>query len=58
MPPPLRLERPILMALCLIALVGVAWRAFGIIGWLGVGTLGLFVAIRVDLESDRPVGRR
>lgn len=59
MPPPRRLERPILMALCLVALVGLAWLAFGIVGWLGVGTLGLFVlfvAIRVDLESDRPVG--
>jgi hypothetical protein len=59
MPPPRTLERPILAAACLIALGGLAWLAFGIVSWLGVGTLGLFVlfvAIRVDLERDRPVG--
>jgi len=49
----------ILAGLCLAGLAGLAWLAFGIVGWLGVGTLGLFVvfiAIRVDLEGDRPIG--
>ncbi|KRE13897.1 hypothetical protein ASE63_17980 [Bosea sp. Root381] len=59
MPPPRRLERMVMAGLCLVGLSGLAWLAFGIVGWLGVGTLGLFVlfvAIRVDLEADRPVG--
>lgn len=59
MPPPRTPEGTILTGVCLIALAGLAWLAFGIVGWLGVGTLGLFVlfvAIRIDLERDRPVG--
>lgn len=59
MRPPRRLEGSILAGLCLMALAGIAWLAFGIVGWLGVGILGLFVlfiAVRVDLENDRPVG--
>jgi hypothetical protein len=59
MRPPRRPERLVMTAVCLAGLVGLAWLAFGIVGWLGVGTLGLFVlfvAIQVDLEADRPVG--
>ena len=59
MRPPRRPERLVMTAVCLAGLGGLAWLAFGIVGWLGVGTLGLFVlfvAIRVDLEADRPGG--
>lgn len=59
MPPPRNNERMVMIALAAIALVGLAYCALSAIGWLGVGILGLlvlFVALRVELEGDQPVG--
>ncbi|WP_157733037.1 hypothetical protein [Bosea sp. AS-1] len=46
----------VLSAAALLVLAALAWRAAG---WFGVGLLGLlvlFIAVRVDLEGDRPIG--
>jgi hypothetical protein len=59
MPPPRNHERLVMTALAAIALVALAYFAWSAIGWFGVGLLGLlvlFVALRVELEGDRPVG--
>lgn len=59
MPPPRNRERMVMIALVAIGLLGLAYLAWGMIGWFGVGMLGLlvlFVALRVELEGDRPVG--
>lgn len=59
MPPPRNRERMVMIVLAAIGLVGIAYFAWSAIGWLGVGLLGLlvlFVAVRVELEGDRPVG--
>lgn len=59
LPPPRRAEGPILSAICSILLLGLAYLAWQAAGWIGVGILGLFVlfvAIRFDLEANRPVG--
>lgn len=59
MPPPRNNERMVMIALAAVGLVGLAYLAWSAIGWLGVGLLGLlvlFVALRVELEGDRPVG--
>ncbi|WP_173046683.1 hypothetical protein [Bosea sp. ANAM02] len=48
-----------MIALAAIGLTGLAYLAWSAIGWFGVGMLGLlvlFVALRVELEGDRPVG--
>jgi hypothetical protein len=56
MPPPRNRERGVMIALATIGLVGLAYLAWRAIGWFGVGLLVLFVALRVELEGDRPVG--
>lgn len=59
MPPPRNRERMVMIALVAISLLGLAYLAWDAIGWFGVGMLGLlvlFVALRVELEGDRPVG--
>lgn len=59
MPPPRNRERLVMTALAAIALLGLAYFAWSAIGWFGVGMLGLlalFIALRVELEGDRPVG--
>ena len=59
MPPPPNHERMVMSVLAAIALIGLASFAWSAIGWFGVGLLGLlvlFVALRVELEGDRPVG--
>lgn len=48
-----------MIALATLGLVGLAYFAWSAVGWLGVGLLGLlvlFVALRIELEGDRPVG--
>ncbi|WP_454656848.1 hypothetical protein [Bosea beijingensis] len=48
-----------MIALIAIGLLGLAYLARSAIGWFGVGMLGLlvlFIALRVELEGDRPVG--
>ena len=53
---PERLVLTVLSAAALLVLAALAWRAAG---WFGVGLLGLlvlFIAVRVDLEGDRPIG--
>lgn len=52
-------ERQVWTAVCGVMLVGLALLAWQALGGLGVGLLGLlilFVAIRVELEGDSPVG--
>lgn len=59
MPPPRNHERMVMAALAAIALVGLSYLAWRAIGWFGVGLLGLlvlFIAVRVELEGNRPVG--
>lgn len=59
MPPPRSLERPVWSAVCIAVLLGLAWLALAGLGWFGVGLLGLFVAfvaVRFELEGNRPVG--
>lgn len=61
MPPPRSFERLALVVVCVLALLGLAWLALQAIGWFGVGLLGLFiafVAIRFELEENRPVGHQ
>ena len=61
MPPPGNRERLILTAISVVALLGLAWLAWSAVGWFGVGLLGLlvlFIAVRVDLEGNRPVGHQ
>lgn len=56
--PPNR-ERQVWTAVCAVLLVGLAVLAWKALAGLGVGLLGLlvlFVAIRVELEGDRPIG--
>lgn len=58
-PPPRRREGPILAMICGAVLLGFAYLAWQAAGGLGVAILGLFtlfVAIRFDLEGNRPVG--
>lgn len=58
-PPPRSREGPILAAICGAVLFGLAYLAWQAAGGLGVAILGLFtlfVAIRFDLEGNRPVG--
>lgn len=59
MSPPRSRERLVLIGLSAVALLMLALLAWRVIGWLGVGILGLFVlfiAVRVELEGDRPIG--
>ena len=59
MPPPPNHERMVMSVLAAIALIGLASFAWSAIGWFGVGLLGLlvlFLAVRVELEDNRPVG--
>jgi hypothetical protein len=59
MPPPRNRERQVLTAICIVALLGLAWMGWQALGGLGVGILGLlvlFVAVRVELEGNGPVG--
>ncbi len=59
MPPPRNRERQVLTAICVVALLGLAWMGWQALGGLGVGILGLlvlFVAVRVELEGNGPVG--
>ncbi len=59
MPPPRNRERMAMIALAAIGLTGLAYLAWSAIGWFGVGMLGLlvlFLAVRVELEGNRPVG--
>jgi|GEM_PF-999772 len=61
MPPPRNREHMVMIVLAAIGLIGIAYFAWSAIGWLGVGLLGLlvlFVALRVELEGDRPVGHQ
>lgn len=58
-PPPRRPEGPLLAAACGAALIVLAYLAWQAAGGLGVGVLGLFtlfVAVRFDLEGNRPIG--
>ena len=59
MPPPRNREREILAGLGALGLVGAACLAWRAVGWFGVGLLGLlvlFIAVRVELEGNRPIG--
>lgn len=59
MPPPPDRERLVLIVAGAAALIGLAWLGWQLLGGLGVALLGLlvlFVAVRVELEGDRPVG--
>lgn len=61
MPPPRSRERTVMIALAAIGLTGLAYLAWSAIGWFGVGLLGLlilFLAVRVELEDNRPVGHQ
>ncbi|RDJ21332.1 hypothetical protein DWF00_13535 [Bosea caraganae] len=58
-PPPSRPEGPILAAICGGVLFGFAALAWQAAGGIGVGILGLlvlFIAVRFDLEGNRPIG--
>lgn len=59
LPPPRRAEGPVLSVICSALLLGLAYLAWQAAGWIGVGILGLFtlfVAVRIDLEGNRPIG--
>lgn len=59
MQPPRNRERDILLALGAIGLLGLAYLAWSAVGWFGVGLLGLlvlFLAVRFELEGNRPIG--
>jgi len=59
MPPPRNREKQVLIALCAAALLGLSALGWHLLAGLGVALLGLlvlFVAVRVELEGDRPVG--
>lgn len=59
MPPPSRTGEAVLAAICSLVLIGFAFLAWRAAGWIGVGVLGLltvFIAVRFDLEGDRPIG--
>lgn len=59
MPPPRNRERQTLIAVGAAALLSLAWLGWQALGGLGVALLGLlvlFVAVKVELEGDRPVG--
>ena len=61
MPPPRNRERMVMIALAATALTGLAYLAWSAIDWFGVGLLGLlvlFLAVRVELEDNRPVGHQ
>ncbi|MBN9452627.1 MAG: hypothetical protein J0I42_11825 [Bosea sp.] len=61
MPPPRNRERMVMIVLAAIAVAGLAYLAWSAIGWFGVGLLGLlvlFLAVRVELEDNRPVGHQ
>ncbi|TCR66485.1 hypothetical protein [Bosea sp. BK604] len=58
-PPPRSRESLVLAAICGAVLFGLACFAWQAAGGLGVAILGLFtlfVAVRFDLEGNRPVG--
>lgn len=58
-PPPTRPDLVILRLVACVALSGLALLAWRAAGGLGVGVLGLlvlFVAVRMDLEGNRPIG--
>ena len=59
MPPPRSKERLVLAALSVAGLLMLALLAWRAVGWFGVGLLGLlvlFIAVRVELEGNRPIG--
>jgi len=59
MPPPRNREREVLLALGIVGLLGLAYLAWSAVGWFGVGLLGLlvlFIAVRFELEGNRPIG--
>ncbi len=59
MPPPRNREKQVLIVLGAATLSGLAWLGWKWLGGFGVALLGLlvlFVAVRVELEGDRPVG--
>jgi len=59
MPPPRNREHDVLLAVSAACLLGLAWLAWSAIGWFGVGLLGLlmlFIAIRIEMEGNRPIG--
>ncbi|CAN7385944.1 hypothetical protein [Bosea sp. LjRoot237] len=59
MRPPRSRERLLVRAIACAGLLGLAWLAQQMIGWLGVGLTGLFtlfVAVRYELEGNLPVG--
>jgi hypothetical protein len=59
MPPPSNRERQVLIAVGAAGLLSLAWFSWQALGGIGVTLLGLlvlFVAVRVELEADRPVG--
>ena len=59
MPPPRSAEPIVLSVLSAAALAALAVFAWRTVGWFGVGVLGLivlFIAGRVELEGNRPIG--